>query len=175
MIQGQLSYQSDKEVGWLPAQDRLYWNVSAARKDDSDDKSARSRQVLVNGRVLDSSGKVLRKTEDTIKRATNDAGVSGTGPLPRISLPAETLMIAIEPRDNQPPQITIHGELLVDEGATEILSPDILTVNDSDTRPENLMVVIDEGPLHGYLEVRDRTGEFALTFRKIAKRYSRWN
>lgn len=163
MVRGQLSYRSDKEVGWLPAQDRLYWNVTAAKRDETDDKKAvaRNRNVLVNGRVLDSSGKVVRKTEDTtIKRATTaDDAAPPTGRTPRVILPAETLMIAIEPRDNQPPQITVHGELSVDEGATEILSPDILTVNDSDTRPEQLIVVIDRPPQHGYLEVRDKTGE----------------
>lgn len=108
---------------------------------------------------MDSSGKVLRRTEDTIKRARDESGTVGSAPLPRVSLPAETLMIAIEPRDNQPPQAIVHGELSVDEGATEILSPDILTVSDNDTRQENLVVVIDDGPHHGYLEVRDRTGE----------------
>lgn len=157
-----MSYRSDQEIGLLPAQDRLYWNVSASKREDGEDKSGRGRNVLVNGRVLDSSGKVLRRTEDTIKRARDEVGTAGTGPLPKVSLPAETLMIAIEPRDNQPPQAVVHGELTVDEGATEILSPDILTVNDNDTRQENLMVVIDDGPQHGYLEVRDRTGEFLL-------------
>ena len=158
-MEGKLSYRSDKEIGWLPAQDRLYWNVSAAKIDDGDDKNGRGRNVLVNGRVLDSSGKILRRTEDTIKRARDENGPGGTTPHPKVPLRPETLMIAIEPRDNQPPQVVVHGELTVDEGATEILSPDILTVNDSDTRPDNQTVVIVDGPQYGYLEVRDRTGE----------------
>lgn len=165
VIQGQLSYRSEKEVGWLPAQDLLQWNVSAAKKDDQDDKMGRGRNVLVNGRVLDSSGKVLRKTEDTIKRARDDKGATGVGPLPRVPLPAESLMIAIEPRDNQAPQAVVHGEISVDEGATEILSPDILTVTDNDTRQENLVVIIDDGPTHGHLEVRDRSGQFRSNFK----------
>jgi hypothetical protein len=73
-------------------------------------------------------------------------------------------MIAIEPRDNQPPEVVVHGEVTVDEGATEILSPDILSVNDSDTKPDNLVVVIVDGPKHGYLEVRDRSGERKCSF-----------
>lgn len=158
MVEGKLAYRSNKEIGWLPAQDRLYWNVTASKKDDSDDKTGRGRNVLVNGRVMDSSGKVLRKTEDTIKRARDDNGPTGTTPLPRLTLPPETLMIAIEPRDNQSPQVVVHGELNVEEGGTEILSPDIVTVNDNDTRPDQLMVVIVDGPRHGYLEFRDRTG-----------------
>jgi hypothetical protein len=64
-------------------------------------------------------------------------------------------MIAIEPRDNQPPEVVVHGEVTVDEGAPEILSPAVLSVNDIDT----LVVVIVDGPKRGYLEVRDRSGE----------------
>ncbi|XP_057381732.2 extracellular matrix organizing protein FRAS1-like [Daphnia carinata] len=159
VIQGRLSFRADKEVGWLPAQDRLFWNVSAAKRDDMDEKNGRGRNVLVNGRVLDSSGKVLRRTEDTIKRARDENGAGGLAPLPRVPLRPESLMIAIEPRDNQSPDVVVHGEVNVDEGATEILSPDIISVNDSDTRPVDLVVVINDGPKHGYLEVRDRSGQ----------------
>jgi hypothetical protein len=69
-------------------------------------------------------------------------------------------MIAIEPRDNQRPEVVVHGEVTVDVGATEILSPAVLSVNDSDT----LVVVIVGGPKHGYLEVRDRSGERKCSF-----------
>jgi hypothetical protein len=69
-------------------------------------------------------------------------------------------MIAIEPRDNQPPEVVVHGEVTVDDRASEILSPDVLSVNDSDT----LVVVIVDGPKHGYLEVRDRSGERKCSF-----------
>jgi hypothetical protein len=164
VIQGKLTFKADKEVGWLSAEDRLYWNVSAAKRDDSEDKNGRGRNVLVNGRVLDSSGKVLRRTEDTIKRARDENGANGLAPLPRVPLRPETLMIAIQPKDNQRPEVVVNGEVTVDEGATEILSPDILTVNDSDTRPDNLVVVIVDGPKHGYLEVRDRSGERKCSF-----------
>lgn len=162
MIQGRLSFRADKEVGWLPAQDRLSWNVSAVKRDDIDEKNGRGRNVLVNGRVLDSSGKVLRRTEDTIKRARDENGAGRLAPLPRVPLRPESLMIAIEPRDNQSPEVLVHSEVTVDEGATEILSPDIISVNDSDTRPGDLVVVINDGPKHGYLEVRDRSGENLL-------------
>lgn len=159
VIQGRLSFRADKEVGWLPAQDRLSWNVSAVKRDDIDEKNGRGRNVLVNGRVLDSSGKVLRRTEDTIKRARDENGAGRLAPLPRVPLRPESLMIAIEPRDNQSPEVVVHSEVTVDEGATEILSPDIISVNDSDTRPGDLVVVINDGPKHGYLEVRDRSGQ----------------
>jgi hypothetical protein len=69
-------------------------------------------------------------------------------------------MIAIEPRENQRPEVVVHGEVTVDEGATEILSPAVLSVKDSDT----LVVVIVGGPKHGYLEVRDRSGERKCSF-----------
>ena len=68
------------------------------------------------------------------------------------------MMIVIEPRDNQIPRVTIHAQLDVDEGGSEILSPDILSVDDGDTRLNNLTVILTSGPLFGYLEVRDETG-----------------
>ncbi|EFX68424.1 hypothetical protein DAPPUDRAFT_260138 [Daphnia pulex] len=85
--------------------------------------------------------------------AIDENGANGLAPLPRVPLRPGALMIAIEPRDNQPPEVVVHGEVTVDEGATEILSPAVLSVNDSDT----LVVVIVDGLKHGNLEVRDRS------------------
>ena len=76
----------------------------------------------------------------------------------RVPLGVENMMIVIEPRDNQIPRVTVHARLDVDEGGSEILSPDILSVDDGDTRLNNLTVILVNGPLYGYLEVRDETG-----------------
>jgi hypothetical protein len=93
-------------------------------------------------------------------KARDENGANGLAPLPRVPLRPGALMIAIEPRENQRPEVVVHGEVTVDEGATEILSPAVLSVNDSDT----LVVGIVGGPKHGYLEVRDRSGERKCSF-----------
>lgn len=47
----------------------------------------------------------------------------------------------------------------MDEGGVEILSPDIITINNTDRPVGDFFMVIDVGPEFGFLEVRDRNGK----------------
>ena len=85
----------------------------------------------------------------------------------RDSLPAgavpmgiEKLSIWIEPRDNSWLSVFVTGDLTVDEGGIEILSPDIISVNASDNQINQLKIVLQRPPQYGYLEVRDRSGKY---------------
>jgi len=103
------------------------------------------KSVLADVPIVDSG---------TLKQLRGDSSKSEL----RVPLGIENMMIVIEPRDNQIPRVTVHAQLDVDEGGSEILSPDILSVEDGDTRLNNLTVILVTGPLFGYLEVRDETG-----------------
>lgn len=150
-------YRSEKEIGRVSVQDHIRWNLTSPKREASDDKA--SKDVLVNGRVFDSSGNVLRRSEDTIKRGRDEKD-NNQGKTPARSLVStETLSITIEPKDDKAPQVAVHGELNVEEGGSEILAPDIISVSDSDSRSDGLTVELVNGPQHGYLEVRDRIGE----------------
>lgn len=117
---------------------------------------------------MDSSGKVLRKTEGSIKQSglmkpsihhennnkdsqMGSSNSTGTA----LFLTIEEVNVFIEPKDNQAPQLTLHGELVVDEGGVEIISPEIISFNDTDTQAEQLTILILDFPQHGYLEIRD--------------------
>lgn len=117
---------------------------------------------MVNGKVMDSSGKVLRKTEGTIKQQSVEAGQPNSGKPAGMNALAQPVFIAVqevdvvvEPKDDDPPQVALHGELVVDEGGVEIISPEILTFNDTDTQSDRLTVSIIDPPQFGYLEIRD--------------------
>lgn len=154
----ELKYVSEAEVGWKPARDRIRWNVTLSAPDGVPP----SADLLVNGRVMDSTGKVLRKTEGSVKH-------QGMLTIPSTVRPdmEELLMeILIEPLDNQRPQLaTIPGaSVAVDEGGVEIISPEMVVVNDTDTKTDQLTVRIDDPPMHGYLEVReDRKGRWKVS------------
>ena len=162
LIGEKLTYRSQKEIGWLAVRDRIRWNVTVSRSSGGGGGGGGEKTgVLLNGRVMDSNGKVLHKTEGSIKSEP----VGGGGDKPgasyvKVSVSVETLQVVVEPKDDKAPQASVHGELSVDEGGVEILSPDIVTVHDSDTRPEQLVVEIVQAPKYGYLEVRDRSGDY---------------
>ena len=151
-----LKYRSQKEIGWLAVRDRIRWNVTVSRSGGG--AGGEKTGVLLNGRVMDSNGKVLHKTEGSIK--SEPVGGGDKTPYVKVAVSVETLQVVVEPKDDKAPQASVHGELSVDEGGVEILSPDMVTVHDSDTRPEQLVVEIVQAPKYGYLEVRDRSGNF---------------
>ena len=157
---GKLKFYSEAEVGWKPARDRIRWNVTAAAYGRADGASVDRADVLVNGRVMDSSGKVVRKmTEGSVVRQgkTDENKVPALAVLQQTLVAVQEVEILVEPRDDQPPQAAalVGAVVLVDEGGTEIISPEMVSVNDTDTRTDQLTVWIDEPPVHGYLEVRD--------------------
>lgn len=60
---GKVTYRSDREIGFLSARDNIRWNVTLIKNGINDDKADTNRGLLVNGRVMDSNGNVLRRTE----------------------------------------------------------------------------------------------------------------
>ena len=63
LVAGKMTYRSDREIGFLSARDNIRWNVMLIKNGIDDDKADSNRGILVNGRVLDSNGNVLRRTE----------------------------------------------------------------------------------------------------------------
>ena len=161
-----VTYKSKKEIGWLAVRDRIRWNVTVSRSSTVGGVGEKTG-VLLNGRVMDSNGKVLHKTEGSIKSepAGGDSSSKASAAV-KVSVSVETLQVVVEPKDDKAPQASVHGELSVDEGGVEILSPDMVTVHDTDTRPEQLVVEIVQAPIYGYLEVRDRS-----VVRKVEKEF----
>ena len=77
----------------------------------------------------------------------------------------EQLTVVVEPRDKYSlTGVFVNGELAVDEGSVEILSPDIISINASDALIPNLKVVLDKQPAYGHLEIMDRTGHSSFIF-----------
>ncbi|XP_065578086.1 extracellular matrix organizing protein FRAS1-like isoform X3 [Artemia franciscana] len=65
------------------------------------------------------------------------------------------IVITIGPVNSQPPQVIVNSELTVDEGRKEILSPDVLTIEDMDTPVSLLEIRLDSPPSFGYLMQRN--------------------
>lgn len=48
--------------------------------------------------------------------------------------------------------VTVNGEIVVREGASEALPPALISVSDPDTPTEKLVFVLDTPPTFGYLQ-----------------------
>ena len=103
-----------------------------------------------------SSERCLLLTEGLIKKNSAKEMAVKNPPIA-----SQKLTLTIEPRNTSLPSVVINGELAVDEGGVEILSPDIVSFNMSEEQIRKLAmkVVLDGLPQYGHLEVRDRTGQ----------------
>ncbi|TRY97444.1 hypothetical protein DNTS_033831 [Danionella cerebrum] len=95
----------------------------------------------------------LQPRHDVITLVISDGESGLTSSLPLASsLPVYDLNITVYPFNNQPPTVTIGEVFVVDEGGSSSISEIHIRVEDLDSAPEDLQILLVSPPEFGYIE-----------------------